>query len=97
MRGLLDHLDVPVRELSFPATSRVRAVAADALWYPRLHADGVDVLHCPTFRGPFRSKTPLVVTVHDLAVLRRAAVVQPLDAHLLARRRAARRARRRRA
>ena len=28
------------------------------------------MLHCPTFRGPFRSKAPLVVTVHDLAVLR---------------------------
>jgi glycosyltransferase involved in cell wall biosynthesis len=70
VRGLLDHLDVTVRELSFPATSRLRTLAADALWYPRLRADGVDVLHCPTFRGPFRSKTPLVVTVHDLAVLR---------------------------
>ncbi len=30
----------------------------------------MDVLHCPTFRGPFSSRTPLVVTVHDLAVLR---------------------------
>src|SRR5262249_45377757 len=29
-----------------------------------------DILHCPTFRAPFRSRTPLVVTVHDLAVLR---------------------------
>jgi glycosyltransferase involved in cell wall biosynthesis len=28
------------------------------------------VLHCPTFRGPFSSRVPLVVTVHDLAVLR---------------------------
>jgi glycosyltransferase involved in cell wall biosynthesis len=28
------------------------------------------VLHCPTFRGPFRARGPLVVTVHDLAVLR---------------------------
>jgi glycosyltransferase involved in cell wall biosynthesis len=56
--------------VSFPATSRLRAVVADALWYPRLKAGGVDVLHCPTFRGPFQSKTPLVVTVHDLAVLR---------------------------
>ena len=59
-----------VEEVSFPASSRLRAVAADALWYPRLRADGADVLHCPTFRGPFRSVTPLVVTVHDLAVLR---------------------------
>jgi glycosyltransferase involved in cell wall biosynthesis len=69
LRGLLAHLDVEVEEVSFPAGSRVGSVAADALWYPRLRARA-DVLHCPTFRGPFRSATPLVVTVHDLAVLR---------------------------
>jgi len=57
--------------VSFPATSRLRAVLADATWYPRLRAPaGADVLHCPTFRGPFRAREPLVVTVHDLAVLR---------------------------
>jgi glycosyltransferase involved in cell wall biosynthesis len=67
--ALRDRLD-PV-EVSFPATSRLRTVAADALWYPRLRAPtGADVLHCPTFRGPFRARGPLVVTVHDLAVLR---------------------------
>jgi glycosyltransferase involved in cell wall biosynthesis len=70
LRGLLAHLDVPVREVSFPAGSRLRSVAADALWYPRLRVAGVDVLHCPSFRGPFASSVPLVVTVHDLAVLR---------------------------
>jgi glycosyltransferase involved in cell wall biosynthesis len=70
VRGLLDHLDVPVRELSFPATSRLRTLVADAFWYPRLRAGGIDVLHCPTFRGPFSSTVPLVVTVHDVAVLR---------------------------
>jgi glycosyltransferase involved in cell wall biosynthesis len=69
--GLRDHLDVDLVEVSFPATSRLRAVAADTLWYPRLRAPrDADVLHCPTFRGPFRSRTPLVVTAHDLAVLR---------------------------
>jgi glycosyltransferase involved in cell wall biosynthesis len=67
VRGLLDHLDVT--EVSFPATSRARTLAADVLWYPRLRVDA-DVLHCPTFRGPFRAAQPLVVTVHDLAVLR---------------------------
>ena len=36
----------------------------------RGEARGLDVLHCPTFRGPVRSRVPLVVTVHDLAVLR---------------------------
>ena len=70
LRGLLDHLQVDIEELRFPATSRLRSVAADAAWYPRLRPRrGADVLHCPTFRGPFRSRTPLVVTVHDLAVL----------------------------
>ncbi len=70
LRGLLAHLDVPVRELAYPATTRLRRLAADALWYPRLRVDGVDLLHCPTFRGPFVAPVPLVVTVHDLAVLR---------------------------
>ena len=71
LRGLLRHLDVTLRPVSFPATSPARSVVADTVWYPLLHARGADVLHCPTFRGPFRSRTPLVVTVHDLAVLRR--------------------------
>jgi glycosyltransferase involved in cell wall biosynthesis len=71
VRGLRDHLDVEVTEISFPATSRARAFVADALWYPRLRTPaGADLLHCPTFRGPFRARRPLVVTVHDLAVLR---------------------------
>ena len=67
MRALRDHLDVV--EVSYAATSRLRTLAADVLWYPRLNADA-DILHCPTFRGPFRPAQPLVVTVHDLAVLR---------------------------
>jgi glycosyltransferase involved in cell wall biosynthesis len=70
LRGLLDHLDVDIEELRFPATSRLRSVSADVAWYPRLRpGKAADLLHCPTFRGPFRSHTPLVVTVHDLAVL----------------------------
>jgi glycosyltransferase involved in cell wall biosynthesis len=71
VRALRDHLDVELVELSFPATSRLRTAVADAWWYPRLRAPrGASVLHCPTFRGPFRAQGPLVVTVHDLAVLR---------------------------
>src|SRR5581483_4649737 len=66
-RWQLAHLDVA--QVSFPATSRLASLAADTLWYPRLTTDA-DVLHCPTFRGPFRARVPLVVTVHDLAVLR---------------------------
>jgi glycosyltransferase involved in cell wall biosynthesis len=71
VRGLRDHLAADVVELSYPASSRLRTLWCDAAWYPRLRAPrDADVLHCPTFRGPFRSVTPLVVTVHDLAVLR---------------------------
>jgi glycosyltransferase involved in cell wall biosynthesis len=61
---------VPLIAASFPAGSRVGSAAADLLWYPRLRVEGADVLHCPSFRGPFASRVPLVVTVHDLAVLR---------------------------
>ncbi len=45
----------------------------DALWYPlRLAraARDLDVLHCTTFRAPLRPRCPLVVTVHDLGVVR---------------------------
>jgi len=70
VRALLDELGDVVQPFSFRATTRARTVVADALWYPRLRPRDVDVLHCPTFRGPFRSSIPLVVTVHDLAVLR---------------------------
>jgi glycosyltransferase involved in cell wall biosynthesis len=62
---------VPVERVAYPATSRLRSVAADAFWYPRLRVEGADLLHCPSFRGPFASAVPLVVTVHDVAVLRR--------------------------
>jgi glycosyltransferase involved in cell wall biosynthesis len=68
---LRDHLDADVIEVSYRATTRLRTAVCDLTWYPRLRAPrGADLLHCPTFRGPFRASTPLVVTVHDLAVLR---------------------------
>ena len=43
----------------------------DLVWYPHVfpHRDA-DVLHCTTYRGPIRSKLPVVVTVHDIAVFR---------------------------
>jgi glycosyltransferase involved in cell wall biosynthesis len=68
VRGLLRHLDV--ERVSFGGTSRAATLARDALWYPSLGLRGFDVLHCPSFRGPLFSRAPLVVTVHDLAVLR---------------------------
>jgi glycosyltransferase involved in cell wall biosynthesis len=76
LRKLLDRLDgVDVYQYGMSGTSRAHKVLRDTGWYlgalPRRAArDGVDVLHCPAHRGPLRSRVPLVLTVHDLAVLR---------------------------
>lgn len=54
-------------------SGRLATVRRDALWYPfRLGSVSgrVDVLHCTTFRAPVSPRSPLVVTVHDLAVVR---------------------------
>ena len=66
---------VELRRYSFPGTSRGRKVVRDTAWYlgalpHRARRDQVDVLHCATVRAPVRSTVPLVVTVHDLAILR---------------------------
>ena len=77
VRGLLGALrDRPGLELellSFGGTGRVSSVARDSLWYPlgvRRLARRLDLLHCTTFRGPSRARVPVVLTVHDLAILR---------------------------
>jgi glycosyltransferase involved in cell wall biosynthesis len=67
--------DVAVRRYRYGGGSRAVAAARDAAWYPLVlpylaARDGVDLLHCPTFRAPFRARVPLVVTFHDVAVLR---------------------------
>src|SRR5205085_6459570 len=60
-----------VRRLSFGGAGRASTLLRDTLWYPFLiPRGGLDVLHCPTYRGPVRSRVPVVVTVHDLAVFR---------------------------
>jgi len=76
INGLLHELrnreDVDVSTVSFGRGDRLSTLVRDAVWYPLALSrvrDG-DVLHCPTFRGPLRPSLPLVVTVHDLAVLR---------------------------
>jgi glycosyltransferase involved in cell wall biosynthesis len=59
--------------LSFGGPGRVSSVVRDAAWYPfgmRRSARRVDLLHGTTFRGPARASTPVVLTVHDLALLR---------------------------
>jgi glycosyltransferase involved in cell wall biosynthesis len=77
VRGLLGELrDRPGLELellAFGGPGRMSSVVRDALWYPaglRRRVRSVDVLHCPTFRGPRDASVPTVLTVHDLAILR---------------------------
>src|SRR3954462_1086365 len=76
LRALLRELrrrdDVEVSTLTFGRADRLSTLARDAVWYPFAvgRRRGADVLHCPTYRGPLRPGLPLVVTVHDLAVLR---------------------------
>jgi len=66
---------VRLTRLSFGGSTRASALARDLAWYlallPRQAARaGLDVVHCTTYRAPLRSRVPMVVTVHDLAVLR---------------------------
>jgi glycosyltransferase involved in cell wall biosynthesis len=77
VRGLLAALDgrsgLELERLSFGGHGRLATVARDAWWYPfglARRARGLDLLHCTTFRAPRRPPVPLVVTVHDLALLR---------------------------
>ena len=76
LNGLLRELrrrdDVEVSTRSFGRGDRLSTLVRDGVWYPFLlgRQNDADVLHCPTYRGPVRSRIPLVVTVHDLAVLR---------------------------
>jgi len=75
IRGLLGALEgrpgLELDLISFGGPGRLSSVARDALWYPfALGRARADVLHCPTFRGPLRSRAPVCLTVHDLAVLR---------------------------
>jgi glycosyltransferase involved in cell wall biosynthesis len=68
--------DVELVRLCHRGSGRMATLYRDAWWYtvtlPRLaKRKRLDVLHCPTFRGPIsQPPVPLVVTVHDLAVLR---------------------------
>jgi glycosyltransferase involved in cell wall biosynthesis len=67
--------DVELLRLGFGGGGRATAALRDTVWYPgvlqaRARRGGARVLHCPTFRAPLGARIPLVVTFHDLAVLR---------------------------
>ena len=62
-------------QIGLGGTSRLATIARDVWWYPvalprEARKRGISVLHCPTFRAPWSTPVPLVVTVLDLAVLR---------------------------
>ena len=66
---------VEVRRYGFGGSSRFLVPVRDVGWYLgglplRARLDGADVLHCPTHRAPVRSRVPLVVTLHDIALVR---------------------------
>src|SRR5205085_8056114 len=58
--------------VAFGGAGRASVLTRELGWYPFAvgRTGGVDVLHCTTYYGPLRPRVPLVVTVHDLAVLR---------------------------
>nr|MBA2569290.1 glycosyltransferase [Actinomycetota bacterium] len=75
LRAALQNEPVEVLQYELAGEGRRRKLWRDTAWYlgalPRAaRRDAVDVLHCPTQRAPFRPLVPLVVTIHDLAVLR---------------------------
>ena len=72
IRSLLERLE-GIEQLAYGGAGRASVLARELWWYPaRLSAyRGADVLHCTTYYGPLRPRVPTVVTVHDLAVLRR--------------------------
>ncbi len=78
--GLLGELErregLEVARMSWGGAGRWTAVVRDVVWYPFLlprqaERRRLDVLHCTIYRAPVRQRVPTVVTVHDLAVLRR--------------------------
>jgi glycosyltransferase involved in cell wall biosynthesis len=75
LSGLEDKPDLELRRYSFGGHGRATRPIRDVGWYlgalpAKARRDRVDVLHCPSQRAPVYSSVPLVVTIHDLAVLR---------------------------
>ena len=79
VRSLLAALEqeegLELRRYGFGGGARALVPARDLAWYlaalPALaFRDRLALLHCPTFRAPVKAPVPLVVTFHDLAVLR---------------------------
>ena len=73
--GIEAEPDIELVRFAQPGTTKLATIYRDTVYYLALlardaHKKGCDVLHCPTYRAPIRSRVPLVVTVHDLALFR---------------------------
>ena len=86
VKGLLGELErrpeLELAQVAFGGRGKGAALARDTFWYFALlpwaaRRLRLDVLHCTTFRAPLRSPVPLVVTVHDLALLRHPELFTP--------------------
>jgi glycosyltransferase involved in cell wall biosynthesis len=71
----LEDEDVQLRRYALGGSSRALVPVRDLAFYlaalpARARRGCMEVLHCPTQRAPVRSHVPVVVTIHDLAVLR---------------------------
>jgi glycosyltransferase involved in cell wall biosynthesis len=67
--------ELELARYSFGGHGRITRLVRDTVWYlsllpRRARRDRVDLLHCPGLRSPVRAAVPLVVTIHDVAVLR---------------------------
>ena len=83
-RALEGRSELDVVPVDFDGRGRAATVVRDLAWYPfaiAREARSADVLHCTTMRGPLRSKRPVVVTVHDCALLRHPDAFPPWHRH----------------
>src|SRR5438309_9934230 len=74
LSGLEREPDLELRRYSFAGHGRAFVPVRDVGWYlaalsAKARRVGVPVLHWPPQRAPVRSSVPLVVSIHDLAVL----------------------------
>ena len=83
-RALEGRTELELLPVGFDGHGRGATVVRDLAWYPfgiAHEARSADVLHCTTMRGPLRSKPPVVVTVHDCALLRHPEAFPPWHRH----------------
>jgi glycosyltransferase involved in cell wall biosynthesis len=72
-RALEGRPELEILPVGFDGHGRAATLVRDLAWYPlgiAREARSADVLHCTTIRGPLRTRLPVVVTVHDCALLR---------------------------